>query len=567
MSSGPTTLSPGTGAPEAQAVVPDHTLVQLIGRGSYGEVWLARNVLGTMRAVKIVQRRAFEEERPYEREFLGIQKFEPVSRSHEGLVDVLQVGRNDKERYFYYIMELADDAEDNPNSESRNPHAQTSQGRGERSRHSSLGVASSSYVPKTLSQEIGRRGRLPVEECVRLGLSLAGAVAHLHNKGLIHRDIKPSNIIFVNGLPKLADIGLVSEAGSSRSYVGTEGYIPPEGPGTPQADLYSLGKLIYEASTGKDRTEFPALPLEVTRPGGCNGLLELNSIFLKACVSDPRDRYQSAEQMQHDLTLLQVGKSVRRLQRMERQVKLLTRAGVMGSLVTVLALGGYAYAHRQARLQRESAARIERAEREGHAQLRQALLAQARALRQSGQGGRRFESLKAISKAAAISVPAEYRPASIKELRNEATACLALVDLRATPLKPGLPSTNITVDLDLDRYAIADSRGAVQVRRLSNNELVAELPGQTKAIEMLFHFSPNGQFLPISYHDSPALIWDLNRGSAVLRLRMGDNHFRRFDFSPDSLRVAIGSDDLSLVIYNVLDGAMLKQFTNGPYTH
>src|ERR1700757_3618430 len=92
-------------------VVPDHQLVRCIGRGSYGEVWLARNVIGTYRAVKIVFRAQFEDERPYEREFKGIQKFEPVSRSHEGFVDILQIGRNDQLGCFYYLMELADGAE------------------------------------------------------------------------------------------------------------------------------------------------------------------------------------------------------------------------------------------------------------------------------------------------------------------------------------------------------------------------------------------------------------------------------------------------------------------------
>jgi hypothetical protein len=79
-----------------------------IGRGSYGQGWLARNRLGTWRAVKVVSREAFEDRKPFEREFKGIQRFEPVSRSHEGLVDVLQVGG--AEDYFYYVMELADDA-------------------------------------------------------------------------------------------------------------------------------------------------------------------------------------------------------------------------------------------------------------------------------------------------------------------------------------------------------------------------------------------------------------------------------------------------------------------------
>src|SRR5215471_15290278 len=87
----------------------EHELVRRIGRGAYGEVWLARNELGGYRAVKIVYRKDFEQNRPFEREFSGIQKFEPISRSHPGLVDLLQVGRNDSAGYFYYVMELADD--------------------------------------------------------------------------------------------------------------------------------------------------------------------------------------------------------------------------------------------------------------------------------------------------------------------------------------------------------------------------------------------------------------------------------------------------------------------------
>src|SRR6266516_762217 len=95
--------------------VPDHELICRIGCGAYGEVWLARNVVGTLRAVKVVYRRSFSEAYPFERELKGIQNFEPISRSHEGLVDVLQIGRG--EGYFYYVMELADDAEPPPSDQ------------------------------------------------------------------------------------------------------------------------------------------------------------------------------------------------------------------------------------------------------------------------------------------------------------------------------------------------------------------------------------------------------------------------------------------------------------------
>src|SRR6266404_6205378 len=99
--------------------IPDHELLKKIGGGSYGDVWLARSKLGTYRAVKIIYRATFEDSRPFEREFKGMQKFEPISRSHEGLVDILQVGGT--EEYFYYVMELADDAGENPKTEIRDP--------------------------------------------------------------------------------------------------------------------------------------------------------------------------------------------------------------------------------------------------------------------------------------------------------------------------------------------------------------------------------------------------------------------------------------------------------------
>ncbi len=59
-------------------------------------MWLARNVLSEFRAVKIVYRRTFDHDRPYEREFEGIKKYEPISRTHDSQVDILHVGRNDE---------------------------------------------------------------------------------------------------------------------------------------------------------------------------------------------------------------------------------------------------------------------------------------------------------------------------------------------------------------------------------------------------------------------------------------------------------------------------------------
>src|SRR5215471_12829062 len=188
--------------PGPAPLIPDHEMIRCIGQGSYGEVWLARNAVGTWRAVKVVYRQNFNDARPYEREFAGIQSYEPISRSNEGLIDVLQIGRNDGEGYFYYVMELADPVgsvgASHPGELSKSECAP-----GKAVPQDSLNHEQ--YVPKTLSRVIQQRGRLSYEECLTLGLTLNLALGHLHRHGLIHRDVKPSNIIFVNGVPKLND--------------------------------------------------------------------------------------------------------------------------------------------------------------------------------------------------------------------------------------------------------------------------------------------------------------------------------------------------------------------------
>ncbi|MDQ3622993.1 MAG: SUMF1/EgtB/PvdO family nonheme iron enzyme [Verrucomicrobiota bacterium] len=262
--------------------VPNHEMVRIIGQGAYGEIWLARSLTGTWRAVKIVDRQTFRSDKAFQREFEGMARFEPISRGHDGFVDILHVGRDEDGGFFYYVMELADD------------HAGGAR------------VDPAHYVPKTLKSELARRSRLLVDECIALGLSITQALSELHRQGLVHRDIKPANIIFVGGQPKIADIGLVASRGQL-SFVGTEGYIPPEGPGTVQADLYSLGKVLYEIAMGKDRLDFPELNPRLAELPDKVALLQLNEILLRACANNPAQRYASAEELHDDLVRLRDG--------------------------------------------------------------------------------------------------------------------------------------------------------------------------------------------------------------------------------------------------------------------
>src|SRR5665213_3705733 len=226
-------------------VIPDYGLLRRIGRGAYGEVWLARSkATGVLRAAKIVWRHTFDDGRPFQREFEGIQHFERISREHPSQLALFHIGRNEAEGYFYYVMELADDVRSRE-VPAGGPSPRTVDSAQEASSDASPSAETAhSYQPRTLRADLAH-GRLPIAQVLDIGITLTEALERLHRSGLVHRDVKPSNVIFVNGRPKLADIGLVTDASDTRSIVGTEGYLPPEGPGTPQADIFSLGKVLY----------------------------------------------------------------------------------------------------------------------------------------------------------------------------------------------------------------------------------------------------------------------------------------------------------------------------------
>lgn len=300
-------------------VVPDYEMDRLIGRGSYGEVWLAHSALGTRRAVKVVYRDSFDSERPYLRELAGIRAYEPIS-SHESQVSVFHVGKNDEAGYFYYVMELADDATTLANPL---PDAALAE----------RAASSPVYEAATLGILLKQRGRLPCAEALPLARSLASALDRLHGHGLVHRDIKPANIIFVDGRPKLADIGLVTSVAAADTLVGTTGYIPPEGPGTAAADLFSFGKVLYEVVTGHDRQEFPMLPDDLAQLADREPLLEINEIILKCCHLDPRERYASGAEVLADLKRIEAGHSLRHDRARRRRLAVVTSLALAAAVV------------------------------------------------------------------------------------------------------------------------------------------------------------------------------------------------------------------------------------------
>jgi serine/threonine protein kinase len=172
-----------------------------------------------------------------------------------------------------------------------------------------------------------RRGRLPVGEALHYMLQVSAGLAHAARRGVVHRDIKPSNIIITpTGRAKLVDMGLARclerqhDRGLTQSGVtlGTFDYISPEQALEPRdadvrSDIYSLGCTFYHMLTGRppvpegtaakklhhhqhvkpvDPRQFlPELPDDVV------------VILARMMAKQPKDRYQSPEELVQDLFL------------------------------------------------------------------------------------------------------------------------------------------------------------------------------------------------------------------------------------------------------------------------
>jgi serine/threonine protein kinase len=131
------------------------------------------------------------------------------------------------------------------------------------------------YVEGSTLAEVLARGPLTLDRVVAMGRRLAEALAHAHHVGIVHRDVKPGNVLLADdGSARLADFGIARLADSptltrTGMLVGTASYLAPEqlegrrvGPRT---DVYSLGLVLLEASTGRRAYDGPATEAAMAR--------------------------------------------------------------------------------------------------------------------------------------------------------------------------------------------------------------------------------------------------------------------------------------------------------------
>ena len=263
-----TDLLEPTLALEEFVVVPDYELIKPIGKGAAGQVWLARQKLSdVLYAIKIIPRGRIQAV-----ELEGVRHYRQRGISHPNLLRLEHMGETPE--HVYYVMELADDVTGSTRFDPQH------------------------YAPRTLTAELQRRRVMSPFEALIVARDLLEGLNHLHASGLMHRDVKPANVIHAKGKWKLGDVGLVVRDDKTVAQLGTAAYWPPEGVQDRTADLYALGKILYQLVTGRGVKQYPDFtPVDSTLPIDDLGLPEARRIIESACADDVLDRYTSAEVM------------------------------------------------------------------------------------------------------------------------------------------------------------------------------------------------------------------------------------------------------------------------------
>ena len=163
-------------------------------------------------------------------------------------------------------------------------------------------------------------GALPTATAIQIAIGVAQGLSYAHRLNLVHRDIKPANILLVRNnmsdseevqlIPKIVDFGLARQGSDSDLSVsgfglGTPFYVAPEQRRDAKnvnhtADIYSLGKTLYEMVTGEipDSIDPDVIP-------SASGLAK---VIIKSIKPNPSDRYFSTDEFIAALSSVEEGK-------------------------------------------------------------------------------------------------------------------------------------------------------------------------------------------------------------------------------------------------------------------
>lgn len=329
--------SAGSDAAPASTPFGKYALTRSIGRGGFGEVFLAVHETTWNRvAVKVLSKRKRADAAASTRFELEIRVGKELR--HPNVLPVIDDGEINGVRYF----------------------------------------ATPFIEGEDLLHRLAKKP-MAITEAVRTMRLVAEAVSAAHARGYLHRDIKPANILIDNksGNPLVADFGLAKDVGSSTpntetlAVLGTQAYMPPEqvdpnlGDFSAATDIYAIGVTLYQCLTG--RTPFPRkdnpnrdILLQIAwdrpqPPSAFNSRIppDLDRICLICLQKSPFDRYTSADELAADLARFEDGKPIRAklpstTKQFYRACKRHPRMSVALALSLCLAVSGGAIARRYA---------------------------------------------------------------------------------------------------------------------------------------------------------------------------------------------------------------------------